>query len=320
MRNPLTGGRPYAIAATVATAAALAVTPGTAAAATAPSAADALACAPSGQSGLMSRVWSSGSTARGSKEKDTRAFAASSEIPAGQEPATSESFTATIPVWFHVIAASRSPRDGWVSDDQIARQMDVLNRAFAGGYGGADTGFRFRLAGVTRTINAEWFAMETFAAEAEAKRALRRGDATTLNIYSSTAADFLGWAYYPSIVAGNFEYLDGAVIDFDSMPGGKIRNFNLGHTATHEVGHWLGLAHTFEQGCVGHGDHVDDTPAERTPTSGCPAGKDTCPEPGEDPIHNYMDYSYDACYQEFTTGQALRGQEQYLFWRVKHGY
>ncbi len=79
-------------------------------------------------------------------------------------------------------------------------------------------------------------------------------------------------------------------------------------------------AHTFDQGCVGHGDHVADTPAEETPTSGCPEGKDTCAAPGADPIHNYMDYSYDSCYTEFTAGQAERGQEQYLFWRVKHGY
>ena len=53
------------------------------------------------------------------------------------------------------------------------------------------------------------------------------------------------------------------------------------------------------------------------PTSGCPFGKDTCPEPGLDPIHNFMDYSIDPCYTEFTTGQSGRMQRQYPHWRVR---
>ncbi|MGH3073219.1 MAG: M43 family zinc metalloprotease, partial [Gaiellaceae bacterium] len=89
-----------------------------------------------------------------------------------------------------------------------------------------------------------------------------------------------------------------------------------GETATHEAGHWLNLAHTFEGGCNHWGDHVDDTPPMLVPTSGCPAGKDTCPEPGLDPIHNYMDYSFDSCYTEFTDGQAERMQDAWLFFRA----
>jgi hypothetical protein len=62
---------------------------------------------------------------------------------------------------------------------------------------------------------------------------------------------------------------------------------------------------------------VADTPAMKVPTSGCPAGKDTCPkEPGLDPIHNYMDYSYDSCYFEFTPGQAARAQDSWLYFRA----
>jgi hypothetical protein len=265
------------------------------------------------------------STARpapgGQRERDTRGIADSTEIPAGEAPGTSATFSATVPVWVHVIAASTRPRDGWVDDRQISDQIDVLNRAFSAGYGGADSGFQFTLAGVTRTVNRKWFEMATFADELEAKTALHRGEAATLNLYVNSGGGYLGWAYYPSIVTSKQYYkLDGAVVHFDSMPGGKIRNYNLGQTATHEVGHWLGLAHTFEQGCQGHGDYVDDTPAQAVPTSGCPVGKDTCSAPGGDPIHNYMDYSYDACYSEFTEGQSLRAQQQYLHWRVKHGY
>ena len=285
-----------------------------------PSAVQALSCAPGS---VVNQAFGSAgdATARGEREPAARALVGDSEIPAGQEPATSSSFTATIPVYFHVLAKSQKRLDGWVSDDQIREQIAVLNAAYAGQYGGVATGFRFVLKGVTRTINARWHDMATFQDELAAKRALKVGDAKTLNIYSTSIS--LGFAYYPKIVAGGYggyQDADGVVIHFGSMPGGHIRNYNLGHTATHEVGHYLGLPHTFEQGCQGHGDHVDDTPAMATPTSGCPLGKDTCPEPGLDPIHNYMDYSYDTCYTQFTRGQATRMQQQYLHWRVKHGY
>lgn len=255
------------------------------------------------------------------RERDFRSVTPETEIPSGEQPGTSLSFSAEVPVVVHVIAASTRARDGWVSDRQITQQMAVLNEAYAGSYGGQRTGFRFVHKKTTRTINAEWFAMETFASERAAKAALREGDATTLNMYVNSGGGYLGFAYYPKIVAGETnQVLDGAVVHFGSLPGGFIKNYNLGHTATHEVGHWLGLAHTFEGGCSGHGDHVDDTPAQASPTEGCPEGRDSCSAPGFDPIHNFMDYSYDSCYSQFTGGQALRAQAQYLHWRVKHGY
>lgn len=71
--------------------------------------------------------------------------------------------------------------------------------------------------------------------------------------------------------------LDGTVIDPKTVPGGSENAYNLGITTVHEVGHWLGLLHTFEakvgdkteNGCVGDGDFIYDTPAEMSASYGC---------------------------------------------------
>jgi Pregnancy-associated plasma protein-A len=245
----------------------------------------------------------------------------SSDLPARAKGKAKAGFEATVPVYFHIVTDGSI---GAISDKAVRDQMMALNLSFGGFYGGADTGFSFDLAGVDRTDNAAWFyAGPSTKEERDMKTALHRGGANALNLYSTTAGVYLGWAYLPSIVKSpGHAYIDGIVVDWESMPGTSTKyedRYDLGFTATHEAGHWLNLEHTFYGGCNHWGDYVEDTPAQLTATSGCPADgtQDSCPkEPGYDPIHNYMDYSYDQCYYEFTPGQAQREQDSWLYYRA----
>jgi hypothetical protein len=237
------------------------------------------------------------------------------DMPASAKGRAPADFAVTVDVYFHVVTDGAL---GNLTNQQINAQIAVLNKTFGGREGGAVTGFSFALAGVTRSNNAKWFASKP-GAEYDMKKTLKRGDDSDLNVYSTTAGAYLGWAYYPSITETNQVYLDGIVLDWETLPGVSDRYegaYDLGETLTHEAGHWLNLAHTFDGGCKDPGDFVDDTPAQATPTSGCPEGKDTCPAPGLDPIHNYMDYSFDSCYTEFTAGQTQRARDAWLLYRA----
>ncbi len=266
----------------------------------------------------MSRLLGN-STARGDVAREPSLADTAEEVP-GYARNHGPGFKATIDVYVHSITAGSV---GTVTDTDIANQIQVMNNGYSGAEGGVNTGFKFRLAGIDRTDNAAWFnAGPGTSDEKDMKKALHQGDASDLNMYLTTAEAFLGWAYFPSTYKTK-PWLDGIVIDWESMLHTSTRYagaYDLGKTATHESGHWLGLYHVFQGGCNAHGDQVDDTPPQLIATRGCPEGQDSCKEPGLDSIHNYMDYSYDSCYNQFTGGQTSRMQDQWNYFRADGGF
>jgi hypothetical protein len=208
----------------------------------------------------------------------------------------------TINVYFHVINKGTGLANGDIPQSQIDAQIAVLDNAYA-------PDFAFTLVTVDRTTNNAWYtATPGSTAEKQAKKALHKGGYADLNIYSNNmGGGLLGWATFPKMNPKPGKVLqDGVFILYSSVPGGSADPYNEGDTATHEVGHWLGLYHTFQGGCNQTGDRVDDTPKEQSPAFGCPIGRDTCTAPGLDPIHNFMDYTDDACMDHFTPGQFHR--------------
>lgn len=226
-----------------------------------------------------------------------------------------------IPVHVHVIAGKDAKGP---TKKRVRKQLQVVDSAYAGGQSPANavTRFDFYLQSFDRVRNGAWrTAVIGGPDDVAMRRALHRGGPESLNIYVSKpqspgAGTVLGWATAPS-EARRDTFLDGVVVHQDSLPHGGFLGYNRGDTAVHEVGHWLGLFHTFEGGCDGPGDLVDDTPAQSEASSACDPAKDTClAQPGLDPVNNFMDYSVDDCMNMFTAGQVARMHDNWLAYRT----
>jgi len=224
-----------------------------------------------------------------------------------------------IPTVFHVVSdhtLSATEKARW--ERLIAAQMTVLNDSYSGKTApdAADSPFRFSLAKIDYTVNAQWYTVSPGKTERDMKKALHTGNSETLNVYSANiGGGLLGWAYFPKGYNNGRDYIDGVVMLDESMPGGTAGKYAQGDTLTHEVGHWLMLEHTFKGACSASGDFVADTPREAVPQFNCPTGADTCTAPGLDPIHNFMDYTQDSCMNMFTPGQVERMNDAWVNFR-----
>ncbi len=213
--------------------------------------------------------------------------------------------TYLIPIAYHIITNTTGAGD--VSDSDIEEQTAVLNGAFA------SMNIQFETASIDRTANNSWYtAGPGSGAESAMKNALAIDPASTLNFYTNNpGGGLLGWATFPDGCESCTYH--GVVCLFSSLPNGTAAPYNEGDTGTHEVGHFVGLFHTFQGGCGPPGDSVPDTEPEANPRFGCPVGAVSCATP--DPIENFMDYTDDDCMIEFTPGQGDRAHVQMAAFR-----
>jgi hypothetical protein len=227
------------------------------------------------------------------------------------DPASATVTGGVINVYMHVVNRGTGISNGDITAQMITDQMNVLNAAYS------PWGWSFNLVATDRTTNTDWYNNCYGTAETAMKTALRKGTAADLNFYTcNPSGGILGWATFPSSYASSPK-MDGIVCLFSSLPGGSAAPYNLGDTATHEIGHWMGLYHTFQGGCQKNNDYVSDTPQERSSAFGCPAGRDTCArDPGADPIYNFMDYTDDSCMDRFTAGQDARMDTMFSTYRA----
>ncbi|WP_185816783.1 GEVED domain-containing protein [Hymenobacter metallilatus] len=232
----------------------------------------------------------------------------------------------TIPVVVHVLYNTAAQN---VSDAQIQSQIDVLNEdfnkqnadytktpsAFAGLV--ANVGVQFVLAKQTPTgaattgIERKSTTRTSWGTDDAMKKVSTGGldawnSAKYLNLWvCNLSGGVLGYAQFPGGAAAT----DGVVILSSGFGrgGSAAAPFNLGRTATHEVGHWLNLRHIWGDASCGN-DLVSDTPTQQTSNGGCPSfPKVTCSNgPNGDMFMNYMDYTDDACMYMFSNGQSAR--------------
>jgi hypothetical protein len=227
----------------------------------------------------------------------------------------------TIPVVMHVVY--NTPEEN-ISDAQIQSQIEVLNEDF--NLQNADTrkvpshfesvkanvGIKFVLAQVIRKYTSK----SSFGTNNAVKKSVLGGSdavdpSRNLNFWScNLGQNLLGYAQFP----GGNPNTDGVVVLYSAVGsrakfsrGTYVNNYDLGRTATHEVGHWMNLRHIWGDATCGN-DNVGDTPLHNTYNVGCPKAdeRSTCVGTPLEMWMNYMDYTYDACMYMFSNGQKDR--------------
>lgn len=233
--------------------------------------------------------------------------------------------TLEIPV--HVNVLYRTSAEN-VSNAQIQSQIDVLNEDFGATnsdysqipslFSGVSSGdIKIRFVWSTSDVTRKSVNKRSWRTNDDMKKSSKGGiDPTncgsTLNIWVCNLSNsILGYAQFPG---GNCA-TDGVVIDNNAFGRGNYSlysSFNLGRTATHEVGHYFNLRHIWGDTTCGN-DFVSDTPVHNTSNGGCPAFPhySTCSGSPVEMTMNYMDYTNDACMYMFTEGQAARMQASY---------
>ncbi len=231
----------------------------------------------------------------------------------GSDP-TPYTGTVTIPVVVHVIYSNSQEN---ISDAQIQSQIDVLNEdynaansdfssipsEFAGVATNAD--IHFTLSAVTRKSSSTTSWGTNDAMKHSSQGGVDAWDSSQyLNLWvCNIGGGILGYAQFP----GGDPATDGVVIgpNYFGRTGYVSAPYDLGRTASHEVGHWLNLRHIWGDGRCRQDDYVTDTPSSDRPNYGCPSYP-TVHCRSNDMTMNYMDYVDDGCMYMFTDGQNTR--------------
>ena len=216
--------------------------------------------------------------------------------------------TIRIPIAFHVVTDGKN---GMISPQQIAILIQNLNWAYRG------SPFSFYLYRADLIKNKAWY--NNCVVNASNLKKLRKRAARDVryyvNVYSCKLGQpgFYGVATFPPgypVPNPGLSYLQGIAVDPVVLGSDQ---FPFGLALAHEMGHYLGLLHTFETAfnegqaeCVDPGDFIGDTPTQAGNTFGaCPIGRDSCPAlAGSDDIPNLMNYATDECWDHFTPVQA----------------